>query len=67
MSSYPLPFSMLHSEDIDCNTILVKNMISCFDRVVTAQTAEIFLREKSQPIFAYRSVVSDHSCHSYTQ
>ena len=42
-------------------------MISCFNRVVTTQTAEIFLREKSQPIFAYRSVVSDHSCHSYTQ
>ena len=49
------------------SSTFMKNIMSSFDKVVTVWTAEIFLREKSQLVFANRSVVSDCSCCSCTQ
>ena len=45
----------------------MKNMMSRFDRVITTWIAEILPREKSQPVFAYKSMVHDHSCCSCTK
>jgi len=46
---------------------LMQDVLSCFNGVCTAWTAEIFLREKFQPTFTYRSMICNSSSHSSTQ
>ena len=49
------------------SSALMYDMTSCFDRVVTIQIAEIFLKKESQSIFTNKSMISNSSCHSCTK
>ena len=47
--------------------VIIKDMISCLDRIFATQTLEFFLREKSKSIFSYRGVICYCSCSPSTK